>query len=53
MKNTLKLFPNHFKKIGWFIFIPSFIMGIVSLANLFTWPEISLPFLQFRIPSEQ
>jgi len=43
MKNTLKLFPHHFKKIGWFIFIPSLIMGILSLTNIFTFPEISLP----------
>lgn len=43
MKNTLKLFPNRFKKIGWFIFIPSLIMGILTLTNLFAFPEISLP----------
>ncbi|MFC3159098.1 hypothetical protein SAMN05443633_1038 [Chryseobacterium arachidis] len=43
MNTTLKLFPNRFKKIGWFIFIPSLILGILSLTNIFSFPEISLP----------
>jgi hypothetical protein len=43
MNNTLKLFPNQFKKIGWIIFIPSLILGILSLTNIFSFPEISLP----------
>lgn len=41
--NALKLFPNHFKKIGWMIFIPSLILGILSLTNILTLPEISVP----------
>jgi len=41
MKNTLKLFPNYCKKIGWFIFIPSLVLGILSLTNVFVSPEIS------------
>lgn len=41
--NTLKLFPNHFKKIGWFIFIPSLILGILSLTDILNFPEVSLP----------
>lgn len=43
MNNTLKLFPNQFKKIGWIIFIPSLILGILSLTNIFSFPEVSLP----------
>jgi len=41
--NTLKLLPNHFKKIGWIIFIPSLILGILSLTDILTLPEVSLP----------
>jgi hypothetical protein len=41
MKNTLKLFPNYLKKIGWFIFIPSLLLGILSLTGIFASPEIS------------
>lgn len=41
--NTLKLFPNHFKKIGWMIFIPSLILGILSLTDILTLPEVSVP----------
>lgn len=41
--NTLQLLPNQFKKIGWFIFIPSLFMGILSLTGIFTLPEISFP----------
>ncbi|KQT24043.1 hypothetical protein ASG22_08460 [Chryseobacterium sp. Leaf405] len=43
MNNTLKLLPNHFKKIGWSIFIPSLLLGIISLTNVFSFPEVSLP----------
>jgi hypothetical protein len=43
MNKTLKLFPNRFKKMGWFIFIPSLLLGIVSLTNIFSFPEVSLP----------
>lgn len=41
--NTLKLFPNHFKKIGWIIFIPSLILGLLSLTDILTLPEVSIP----------
>ncbi|MBO6185121.1 MAG: hypothetical protein J6O88_10635 [Chryseobacterium sp.] len=41
--NTLQLFPNQYKKIGWFIFIPSLILGIISLTGIINFPEISLP----------
>lgn len=41
--NTLQLFPNRYKKIGWFIFIPSLILGIISLTGTIHFPEISLP----------
>ena len=41
--NTLQLLPNRYKMIGWFIFIPSIILGILSLTDVFDFPEISLP----------
>ena len=41
--NTLQLFPNRYKMIGWFIFLPSIILGILSLTDIFDFPEISLP----------
>lgn len=41
--NTLQLFPNHYKKIGWFIFIPSLILGIISLTGIINSLEVSLP----------
>lgn len=41
--NTLQLFPNRFKNIGWFIFIPSLILGILSLADILNFPDITLP----------
>ena len=41
--NTLKLFPNRFKKIGWLIFIPSLILGILSLTDILNFPEVSVP----------
>ncbi len=40
--NTLQLFPNRFKIIGWFIFIPSLILGLISLSGVMNF-EISLP----------
>lgn len=40
--NTLQLFPHHFKMIGWFIFIPSLIFGLISLSGVMNF-EISLP----------
>ena len=39
---TLQLFPHRFKMIGWFIFIPSFIFGLISLSGVTNF-EISLP----------
>ena len=41
--NTLQLFPNHFKKIGWMIFIPSLILGILSLTDILNFPEVTIP----------
>ncbi|MDR2236549.1 MAG: hypothetical protein LBE92_10515 [Chryseobacterium sp.] len=41
--NTLPLFPNRFKRIGWLIFIPSLVLGILSLTSIFNFPEITLP----------
>ncbi|WP_435525672.1 hypothetical protein [Chryseobacterium indoltheticum] len=41
--NTLKLFPNRYKKLGWFIFIPSLILGLLSLSSFINFPEIALP----------
>lgn len=41
--NTLQLLPNRFKKIGWLIFIPSLISGIISLTGIINFPDISLP----------
>lgn len=40
--NTLQLLPNRFKIIGWFIFIPSLILGLISLSGIMNF-EISLP----------
>lgn len=41
--NILQLLPNRFKKIGWLIFIPSLILGIISLTGIINFPDISLP----------
>lgn len=40
--NTLQLLPNRFKTIGWFIFLPSLILGLISLSGMMNF-EISLP----------
>ena len=40
--NTLQLFPHRFKMIGWFIFIPSLILGLISLSGVTNF-ELSLP----------
>lgn len=40
--NTLQLLPNRFKTIGWFIFIPSLILGLISLTGVTNF-QISLP----------
>lgn len=41
---TLSLFPNRFKKLGWFIFIPSLILGLISLSGVIDI-QIFLPVL--------
>lgn len=40
--NTLQLLPNRFKTIGWFIFIPSLILGVISLTGVMNF-QINLP----------
>ncbi|WP_131777637.1 hypothetical protein [Chryseobacterium sp. JAH] len=40
--NRLQLLPNRFKMIGWFIFLPSLILGLISLSGVMNF-EISLP----------
>lgn len=40
--NILQLLPNRFKMIGWFIFIPSLILGLISLSGVMNF-EVSLP----------
>lgn len=40
------LFPNHFKKIGWFVLIPFSILGIYIVFN-----EIEPTFLNFNMPA--
>ena len=40
------LFPNKFKKIGWFILIPSAIIGLVTLIY-----EYEPSFLDFNVPA--
>lgn len=42
--NKLQLLPNRFKMIGWFIFFPSLILGLISLSGVMNF-EISLPVL--------
>lgn len=39
----LKLLPHYFKNIGWIIFIPSLILGIASLTDLFQFADIPIP----------
>ncbi len=41
--NTFRLFPTRFKKIGWMIFIPSLILGILSLTDVLNCTELSVP----------
>lgn len=40
--NALQLLPNRFKMMGWFIFLPSLILGLISLSGVMNF-EISLP----------
>ena len=40
---TLSLLPHSFKRTGWFIFIPSLLLGILSLTRLVSFPEVSIP----------
>ena len=42
--NTLQLLPNRFKNIGWFIFLPSLILGLLSLSGIMDF-QISLPII--------
>jgi hypothetical protein len=41
--NTLQLFTYRYKKMGWFIFLPSFILGLLSLSNVISSSELSMP----------
>ena len=40
--NTLQLLPNRLKTLGWFIFVPSLILGAISLSGVID-VQISLP----------
>lgn len=40
------LFPNKFKKIGWFMLIPSAILGMITLVS-----EYQPSFLNFNVPA--
>lgn len=40
--NTSLLLQNRFKMIGWFIFLPSLILGLISLSGVMNF-EVSLP----------
>lgn len=39
---ALLLLPNRFKRAGWFIFLPSLVLGLVSLSGITNF-QISLP----------
>lgn len=41
--NSTILFSNKLKKVGWFIFIPSIILGIILISGKFNTREISIP----------
>ncbi|HCR77656.1 hypothetical protein [Chryseobacterium mucoviscidosis] len=41
--NSTILFSNKLKKVGWFIFIPSLILGIILISGLMSSLEISIP----------
>lgn len=41
------LLPNRYKKIGWLLAVPSFVIGLLYLFNGY---EFSLPFLKFTVP---
>ena len=43
---TNYLFPNKFKRIGWFILIPSAIIGLITLIY-----EYEPSFLDFNVPA--
>lgn len=45
---TNYLFPNRFKRIGWFIFFPSIILGIIWLLFL---RNSDLPWFSFKVPA--
>lgn len=40
---TLYLLPNAYKKIGWFVFVPSFILGILMLIFNWEFPLVNIP----------
>ncbi len=43
--DTLRLLPNRFKKIGWYIFAPSLVLGIIYLLfnSYFEFQEVKIP----------
>ncbi|WP_294297239.1 hypothetical protein [uncultured Chryseobacterium sp.] len=41
--NKLPLFPNSLKRIGWIIFIPSLIAGLILISGKLDFNEITLP----------
>ncbi|WP_294309427.1 hypothetical protein [uncultured Chryseobacterium sp.] len=41
--NPLPLFPNSLKRIGWIIFIPSLIAGLILISGRLHFNEITLP----------
>lgn len=41
--NSITLFSNKLKNVGWFIFIPSMILGILFIFGKFQFSEIQLP----------
>lgn len=40
------LLPNHYKKLGWILLIPSTVLGIISIITGFEWPN-----LEVRVPA--
>lgn len=40
---ALPLLPNRFKKAGWLIFLPSLVLGVLTLTSFISIPEVSLP----------
>lgn len=46
---TNYLLPHCFKKIGWFLFVPSFIMGLIMLPVLEGVVDISFEFFKTKV----